>query len=79
MKEKEMCRTLNGAIPKIGELDGRLTSLIEKCNADFLMDDGNNIAILNAKLQEAKSNILEAKEYLMHLAKELENKSPWWE
>ncbi len=78
MKEIDQCRTLNGAIPRIGELDGRLTKLIELCNAELFTDDSNNVEILKAKLLEAKSNLLEAKSSLMGLAKDLEDSSPWW-
>lgn len=78
MREIDQCRTLNGAIPKIGELDGRLTKLIEMCSSELFMDDANNVEILKSKLIEAKSNILEAKSSLMGLAKDLENNCPWW-
>lgn len=78
MNGKQQCQTLNGALSKIGELDGKLDILISKCTSEIFLDSGDNVEKLKKKLKEAKNSILEAKGELQNLANDLVNNSPWW-
>ena len=65
-------KTVNGAIPSIGEVKDYIKDLAGKLNADLLQSDQADISVLREKVENIEKKLAEAEKNILNLVQVME-------